>query len=225
MRQSTPRGAKARPRIVKLSRVAAGAEVRECSSYQQEDDEDDVANREMYPCSGPGLDLAGRTAVQSSDRADVKPPDVNCLVTSKADRHLASAERAKKKAELEKIRYFSLDQTQPIAVKDGFVTFTMHFKYLGSFISYNLRDDFDIDLRIKKADMAMGALKHFFNNEHVDTYTKHLIFKAIPLNLLLWGCETWSLREDHYVKLESFLQRSIRNILNINMTQVKDDHI
>jgi len=141
------------------------------------------------------------------------------------ERREASAERAKKKAELEKIRYFSLDQTQPIAVKDGFVTFTMHFKYLGSFISYNLRDDFDIDLRIKKAGMAMGALKHFFNNEHVDTYTKHLIFKAIPLNLLLWGCETWSLREDHYVKLESFLQRSIRNILNINMTQVKDDHI
>ncbi|EJK66192.1 hypothetical protein THAOC_12902, partial [Thalassiosira oceanica] len=103
------------------------------------------------------------------------------------ERREASAERAKKKAELEKIRYFSLDQTQPIAVKDGFVTFTMHFKYLGSFISYNLRDDFDIDTRIKKASMAMGALKHFFNNEHVDTYTKHLIFKAIPLNLLLWG--------------------------------------
>ncbi|EJK66387.1 hypothetical protein THAOC_12701 [Thalassiosira oceanica] len=76
----------------------------------------------------------------------------------------------------------------------------MHFKYLGSFISYNLRDDFDIDLRIKKAGQAMGALKHFFSNEHVDTYTKHLIFKAIPLNLLLWGCETWSLREDHYLR-------------------------
>ena len=109
--------------------------------------------------------------------------------------------------------------------KDGFVTFTMHFKYLGSFISYNLRDDFDIDTRIKKAGAAMGALKHFFNNKHVDTYTKHLIFKAIPLNLLLWGCEAWSLREDHYIKLESFLHRSIRNILNINMTQVQEDHI
>ena len=101
------------------------------------------------------------------------------------ERREASAERARKKAELEKTRYFSLDQTKPIAVKDGFVTFTMHFKYLGSFISYNLRDDFDIDLRIKRAGQAMGALKHFFNNEHVDTYTKHLIFKAIPLNLLL----------------------------------------
>ena len=54
---------------------------------------------------------------------------------------------------------------------------------------------------------------------------KHLIFKAIPLNLLLWGCEAWSLREEHYFKLESFLHRSIRNILNINMTQVQEDHI
>ena len=117
-----------------------------------------------------------------------EPVTENALVDkhkpSWRERREASAERARKKAELEKTRYFSLDQTKPIAVKDGFVTFTMHFKYLGSFISYNLRDDFDIDTRIKKAGMAMGALKHFFNNKHVVTYTKHLIFKAIPLNLL-----------------------------------------
>ena len=144
---------------------------------------------------------------------------------SKEEQRKASEKKAKQKAESEETRYFGLDETKPITVKDGFVTFTMHFKYLGSFISYNLRDDFDIDTRIKKAGAAMGALRHFFNNKHVDTYTKHLIFKAIPLNLLLWGCEAWSLREDHYIKLESFLHRSIRNILNINMTQVQEDHI
>ena len=144
---------------------------------------------------------------------------------SKHEQRKASEEKAKQKAEFEETRYFGLDETKPFAVKDGFVTFTMHFKYLGSFISYNLRDDFDIDTRIKKAGMAMGALKHFFNNKHVDTYTKHLIFKAIPLNLLLWGCEAWTLREEHYVKLESFLQRSIRNILNITMAQVQEDHL
>ncbi|EJK73168.1 hypothetical protein THAOC_05224, partial [Thalassiosira oceanica] len=113
---------------------------------------------------------------------------------SKHEQRKASEEKAKQKAEFEETQYFCLDETKPFAVKDGFVTFTMHFKYLGSFISYNLRDDFDIDTRIKKAGMAMGALKHFFNNKHVDTYTKHLIFKAIPLNLLLWGCEDTSRR-------------------------------
>ena len=74
------------------------------------------------------------------------------------------------------------DQTQPIAVKDGFVTFTVRFKYLGSFISYNLRDDFDIDLRIKKAGQAMGALKHFFNNEHIDTYSYSTV-KVAPAQM------------------------------------------
>ncbi|EJK75783.1 hypothetical protein THAOC_02485 [Thalassiosira oceanica] len=122
------------------------------------------------------------------------------------ERREASAEWTKKKTELEKTRYFSLDQTQPIAVKDVFVTFTMHFKYLGSFISYNVWDDFDIDLRIKKAGQAMGALRHFFfNNKHVDTYSKHLIFKAIPLSLLLWVCE---LRQARVVPSSSKVSRT-----------------
>ena len=74
-------------------------------------------------------------------------------------------------------------------------------------ISYNLRDDFDIDLRIKKAGQAMGALKHFFNNEHVDTYTKYHIFKAIPLNLLLWGCETPELAEKKNLPADNGTQK------------------
>ncbi|EJK69977.1 hypothetical protein THAOC_08706 [Thalassiosira oceanica] len=112
--------------------------------------------------------------VQSVPVAENAPVEIH--KPSWRERREASAERAKNKAELEKTRYFSLDQTQPIAVKDGFVTFTMHFKYLSSFISYNLRDDFDIDLRIKKAGQAMGALKHFFNNQ------APYLHKAIPLN-------------------------------------------
>ena len=91
--------------------------------------------------------------------------------------------------------YDDLPETQPIQVADGFVTFTKHFKYLGSYISYNLRDDYDIQNRVLNASKAMGALKNFWDNPHVDLYSKFLIFRAIPLNLLLWGCETWSMRK------------------------------
>ena len=55
---------------------------------------------------------------------------------SKEEQRKASEKKAKQKAESEETRYFGLDETKPITVKDGFVTFTMHFKYLGSFISY-----------------------------------------------------------------------------------------
>ena len=45
------------------------------------------------------------------------------------------------------------------------------------------------------------------------------------MNLLLWGCKTWSLQQSLLKKLEVFLHRSIRRILDINMTRVKDEQI
>ena len=74
-------------------------------------------------------------------------------------------------------------------------TFCKHFKYLGSYVSYNLCDDYDVEDRIAAANKSMGALRNFWHNPHVDMYSKFLIYNAIPTNLLLWGCETWALRK------------------------------
>ena len=109
---------------------------------------------------------------------------------------------------------------------DGsFIDFTAHFKYLGSFISFDLTDDMDIRHRITKANQAMGALRHFWRNPYADLHAKKSIFLAIPANLLLWGCETWALRQSHIDKLNVFWHRAIRNILGIRMSEVIDDHI
>ena len=71
----------------------------------------------------------------------------------------------------------------------------------------------------------MGALNPFWKDKAVDDYSKYLIFCAIPCNLLLWGCESWALREATLQKLEVFLHRSVRKILRITITQVIDDSI
>ena len=47
--------------------------------------------------------------------------------------------------------YDNLDETKPISVKDGYVTFCRHFKYLGSFISFGLCDNYDIEKRVTAA--------------------------------------------------------------------------
>ena len=39
----------------------------------------------------------------------------------------------------------------------------------------------------------MDALKEVWRNPHLNIYNKYLFFRAIPMNLLLWGVETWSL--------------------------------
>ena len=117
----------------------------------------------------------------------------------------------------------NLDETQDFSVADGFVSFTRTFRYLGSLITYNLRDDEDIKARIAAANASMGALKEIWSNPNLNTYNKYLLFRAIPINLLLWGCETWSLMQQSLLnKLEVFLHKSICRILQISISQAKD---
>ena len=44
---------------------------------------------------------------------------------------------------------------------------------------------------------------------------------AIPMNLLLWGCETWALKQSDRKILQVFHTSAIRRILNINMMEVQ----
>jgi hypothetical protein len=71
----------------------------------------------------------------------------------------------------------------------------------------------------------MGALKEVWCNPHLDMSIKYLLFSAIPMNLLLWGCKNWSLRQALLQKLEVFLHRSIQRILHIFIVQVQEHHI
>ena len=123
--------------------------------------------------------------------------------------------------------YWQSPITNRIELDDNgtFIDFTAHFKYLGSYISFDLTDDMDIRNRITKANQAMGALRHFWRNPYADLQAKKTIFLAIPANLLLWGCETWALRQSHIDKLNVFWHQAIRNILGIRMSEVIDDHI
>ena len=121
--------------------------------------------------------------------------------------------------------YDKLDKTQNFPVTDGFVSFTRTFPYLGSLISYNLRDDDNITSRLAAANTSMGRLKEVWRNPHLDVYNKYLLFCAIPMNLLLWGAETWSLKKSQLDKLEVFLHRSIRRILQISMTKVREQRL
>ena len=109
-----------------------------------------------------------------------------------ADFDKLSEEEKEKRVIIEDDLYDSCQESDDVMMNGGIITYSKHFKYLGTFISYNLRDDYDIDKRIAAASKAMGALKLLFNKKEVSTYSKYLIFMfmAIPINLLLWGART-----------------------------------
>ena len=79
--------------------------------------------------------------------------------------------------------------------------------------------------RIAVANASIGAMYKVWDDDNVDTYQKYLLFKAIPCNLLLWGCESWALRKSLLASIEVFLHRRIRRILKIRMSEVIEQHI
>ena len=69
--------------------------------------------------------------------------------------------------------YDNAKETKPILVGEfGMITFTRHFKYLRSNISYSLKDDYDIEHRISHSSAAMGALVSFGVDNTVDNFSK-----------------------------------------------------
>ena len=100
-----------------------------------------------------------------------------------------------------------------------------HFKYLRSYISYSLKDDYNIENSISQASAAMGSLNNFWADDTVGNVSKHLMFCATPCNLLLWGCKSSAIREATLKKLEVFLHINIKKILRITTTMVIDDKI
>ena len=76
------------------------------------------------------------------------------------------------KCKREESLYITFTETKQIAVAKGNVTFFLHFKYLGSWISFSLRDNQDLDRRIDSVNASMGEMSSFWDDEHVDVYSK-----------------------------------------------------
>ena len=71
----------------------------------------------------------------------------------------------------------------------------------------------------------MGALKFIWNAKHVSLDSKIKLFFAMPVNLALWNCETWTGNKNDLNMLDSFYHKAIRRILGIRMNRVCDEHI
>lgn len=89
------------------------------------------------------------------------------------------------------------------------------FKYLGATSSstgYNMEE---ITIRIGKAAAAFASLKpRIFNNPNISKETKLRIYRCSIIAILLYGAETWVVREEELRLLEVFHMRCLRCILN-----------
>jgi hypothetical protein len=109
---------------------------------------------------------------------------------------------------------------------DRFITFCDTFKYLGSTFTPDLVDTHDIETRIKQASKAFYAMNaRVFRNTKIDIKLRMRTYEALIVNLVLWGCESWAIKECDKKKLEVFHNRCLRRILNLTMYQIKEHRI
>ena len=110
--------------------------------------------------------------------------------------------------------------------KDGFISFTEQFKYLGSYIHFSLQDTFDVTERIKSASKAFGALQSdIFANKHVSKKVKGKVFNTLVLTILLYGSECWTMTARIMRQLCTFYHRCIRKMSRITMHHTIKHHI
>ena len=90
------------------------------------------------------------------------------------------------------------------------------FKYLGSVLTRDCRDDADVDARINAASHAFGALRQcLFTSTEVSLCAKKVVYVGLILSILLYGSETWCLTEKLFNKLRVFHARCVRTMCRV----------
>jgi hypothetical protein len=100
------------------------------------------------------------------------------------------------------------------------------FKYLGSYISRNGSDTFDVDSRIASAGKAFGALSTcVFKSTHVTHEAKRRVYEGLVLAILLYASECWLVTEHMRSKLRAFHAQCLRTMCGVKRLRMWSERI
>eukprot|EP00980_Cylindrotheca_fusiformis_P001528 scaffold346_cov116-Cylindrotheca_fusiformis.AAC.42 len=69
------------------------------------------------------------------------------------------------------------------------------FKYLGTSFDNTLDDSIDVKKRIQKANGAFAAMAKVLKDRKISTKLRLRTYEATVLSILLFGCESWALKQ------------------------------
>jgi hypothetical protein len=97
------------------------------------------------------------------------------------------------------------------------------YSYLGSIVTGGGGADEDVTNRIKKANGAFVLLYRIWKQKNIRIKTKLSIFNSHVKAVLLYGCKSWKVTNLIMQKLQSFINRCLRRILNVRWPDVISD--
>ena len=110
---------------------------------------------------------------------------------------------------------------------DGnYILIVAEFKYLGSILSRDCKDNSDVIERIDAASHAFGALrKCLFRSTNISYQAKKLVYEGLILSILLYGSETWCQTEKFFRKLRVFHARCVRTMCRVTRLHTRVHNI
>ena len=94
------------------------------------------------------------------------------------------------------------------------------FVYLGSVVSKDGGTDEDVKSRINKTRHAFNTLRPIWNSSALSLHNKIRIFNTNVKCILLYGSETWRTMKSNIHTLQTFINRCLRNTINIRWPDV-----
>ena len=110
---------------------------------------------------------------------------------------------------------YPLDATMDIVVEDQLLQQVSHFTYLGSTLSCDGSIDRELNIHIGKASSAFNSLNNVWRKRDIQLLTKIKIYESGIITQLLYGCSSWTLKQQQLQGLDAFNHRCQRRILKI----------
>nr|KAG5693286.1 hypothetical protein BaRGS_011607 [Batillaria attramentaria] len=154
------------------------------------------------------LDFADDIALLSHKQQDAQ---------EKLNRVAEEAEKTGLKINISKTEVMRVNHKQhdPIQLHQEDIKEVDKFTYLGSVVSKDGGTDEDIKSRTNKARHAFRTLRPIWRSTALSLRNKIRIFNSNVKSVLLYGSETWRTTKTSSHKLQTFINRCLRNILNI----------
>ena len=122
--------------------------------------------------------------------------------------------------------YDNADLSDIIISDNRYVPVVQQFTYLGSIVSADGSDERDVEVRIRKASNAFGALrKSVFGSNIVNSTIKGKVYETCILPILLYGSECWCLSEKLRKMLRKFHHQCVRAMCHVSRFRLWKDHI
>jgi exonuclease III len=138
-----------------------------------------------------------------------KSPASHSHFQSKLCRELTDKRRATDRAAFQAEE----QQRSPFKHKGTALTKVSQFPYLGRTLTATNDDTLAVQRNIAKAKAKWAEMRRILGSKPIRPATFVRFYKAVVLNVLLYGAETWKVREQTAETLEAFHNRCVRTIM------------